>query len=208
MNQDPAKTLFKESWAAIIISNLSHLLSILVLYRLARTLQQAPRHANFPFVVSSLHIIAPGGIFLSAPYGESLFSFLNFSGIWLYCMSRQISNGSSPRRLKHDLLLLTSGILFALAATVRSNAILNGIIFAYDVVELLPRLPVLLTNLYGLRYLTSLASAGIVLAFGYALPQYIAYSEYCTGDAMAPEIRPWCTKIPPSIYTFVQDQYW
>lgn len=188
---------------AIGIANLSHLVSVLVLYRLVQLLN---RHShNLPFVAACLHILAPGGLFLSAPYAESLFSLLNFSGMLAYCESRQAGVATLLRR---DVLLLASGMLFGFAATVRSNALFSGILFAYDAIAAVAQLPRLLVSSSGLRYLTCLVLAGTCVAIGFALPQYVAYTEYCTGAVSSAHRRTWCDALPPSIYTFVQKYYW
>lgn len=203
-------SIWNQAWAGIIVANVSHLLSVLVLFQLARLLQPKKiEAAQWPFIAACMHIIAPAGIFLSAPYGESLFSLLNFTGVFAYCLSRKTTQEHASRRSLQDLFLVASGLLFGLAATVRSNAILNGTIFAYDLVLVLPNLPNMLTRVAGLRYLVCLASAGILLAAGFVGPQAIAYGQYCTVEAIGPEgKRVWCQRMLPSIYTFVQEHYW
>jgi len=201
------ETLYTEAWSAIIIANVSHLLSVLVLYKLARMLQWPKQDSKGAFISACLHIIAPGGIFLSAPYGESLFSCLNFLGILAYCTSRRAGVNASLRTSNNDACLIAAGLAFACAATVRSNALLNGFIFLYDVVEFVPHLHRRLINFRAVRYLASVALAGLLLAGGFTLPQYLAYKEYCTGDNVKRGVRPWCKRFPPSIYTFVQQHY-
>ena len=101
---------------------------------------------------------------------------------------------------------VTTGFFFGLASMVRSNGLLSGLIFVWDAVEGVRKilqakrkrrweeLPGLLGTLAG----------GSLVATGFALPQVVAYFEYCTGG----NTRPWCSRIPPSIYTWVQEHYW
>jgi phosphatidylinositol glycan class V len=197
----------------MLIANISHLLSVLVLYRLARTLTPPSKNASIPFVAATLHIISPAGLFLSAPYAESLFSLLQFSAILLYCRStpglvstRSIPETTSQRFLSHDVYLILSGFLFAIAATVRGNALFAGSIYAYDGMALLPHLLPLPRSLKIVRHAVSIILAGLLILSGFAFPQFLAYSEYCTGDVTpTPE---WCSAIPPSIYAYVQNHYW
>lgn len=156
-------------------------------------------HTATAFLASVLHIIAPAGIFLSAPCAESLFSLCNFAGILAYTASHGTQN---------PLYLLPAGLAFGAACTVRSNGLFSGLLFAYDVLALL--------HSHGLRLLTSpgallristLIVAGTCVAVGFVAPQWIAYREFCMQRA-GPTRRPWCEKMPPSIYTFVQDYYW
>jgi phosphatidylinositol glycan class V len=44
----------------------------------------------------------------------------------------------------------------------------------------------------------------MLVGIGFAAPQVVAYIEYCTGG----KSRPWCTRLIPSIYSWVQDHYW
>jgi phosphatidylinositol glycan class V len=50
--------------------------------------------------------------------------------------------------------------------------------------------------------------AGSFIATGAAIPQLIAFQEYCTHGSGPYMIRPWCKSYVPSIYTFVQSYYW
>lgn len=174
-----------------------------MLYRLAWLLNG--NNKSQAFIASCLHVFAPGGLFLSAPYAESLFSLLNFSGMLVYCEARRAGIAKGRQR---DLFLILSGLIFGAAATVRSNAIFSGILFAYEALVCLPKLPQLLTSVSGLRYVFSLVLGGSLAGLGFALPQYIAYLEYCTDSIPAAQRRTWCDAFPPSIYTFVQGHYW
>lgn len=49
--------------------------------------------------------------------------------------------------------------------------------------------------------------AGSCIAMGYIWPQYLAYKEYCIANIDASNV-PWCSKLPPSIYTSIQLRYW
>jgi len=199
--------------AAMFIANISHLLSVLVLYRLAKTLTPAAKTASIPFVAAALHIISPAGLFLSAPYAESLFSLLQFSAILLYCWSTPglAHTGSTPettsqRAISHDVYLLLSGLLFATAATVRGNALFAGSIYAYDGMALLPHLLPLPRSFKTVRHAISVILAGLLILAGFAYPQFLAYQEYCTGN-VAP-VPDWCSEVPASIYAYVQNHYW
>ena len=199
--------------AAMFIANTSNLLSVLVLYHLAKTLTPALKNGSIPFVAATLHIISPAGLFLSAPYAESLFSLLQFSATLVYCWSTPglsstgpVSDHTSQRHLSHELCLIVSGFLFAIAATIRGNALFAGSIYAYDGMALLPHLLPLPRDLKTIRHAISVIVAGLLILGGSAFPQFLAYKEYCTGDVTpSPE---WCADIPPSIYAYVQSHYW
>ncbi len=183
---------------AIILAHFAHLLSVLVLYHL--TLAIFAGAAGMAITAAALHIISPAGLFLSAPYAESLCALLSFSGCLLFTKSL---GPNSPDR---DLLVLASGVLFGAATTFRSNGLLSGILFLEEAVR----------NLYSLghsfspttvRRLFATGLGGVAVAVGFLFPQYIAYSEYC-GQLSSSAWRPWCGRMLPSIYAFVQAHYW
>lgn len=187
---------------AACISHVAHLLSVLVLFTL--TLAVFPRSTSgFAFTVASLHIISPAGIFLSAPYAESMCALLSFTGILIFQKS-VIPKGQST--LVHDFYVLLSGVLFGVATTFRSNAILNGLLLLEEAIRTFMSLSRGL-RLSTVRRLIATGLGGISVAAGLLLPQYISYSEYCRETGVA-SLRPWCGKLLPSIYTFVQDHYW
>ncbi|OJD40661.1 glycosyltransferase family 76 protein [Diplodia corticola] len=192
------------AWAGVVVSNASHLLSVLVLYQLVRLILPEPALHKTAFLTAVLHALSPAGLFLAAPYGEALFSLLNFSGMLCYAYARVQPNG--PLSLAANLLcMLTSGLCFGLATMVRSNGLLSGLILIYDVVRVLPGLLGQKSEMIAtLMRLTGTVLAGCMVAGGSIIPQWVAYLQYCTLD----QARPWCTKMPPSIYTWVQHHYW
>ena len=161
--------------------------------------------SGFALTAALLHIIAPAGIFLSAPYAESSCALLTFSGVLLFAKSSP-SNGKPSAR--HDLLVLLSGVSFGFATALRSNGILNGLLLLEEAVR------VLMSLRYGIqitaiRRLLATGLGGISVGAGFLLPQYIAWKEYCGhSDISGHSLRPWCQKSFPSIYSFVQDHYW
>ncbi|OCL02726.1 glycosyltransferase family 76 protein [Glonium stellatum] len=195
-------------WAGLLISLVSHLLSVLVLHRLFITVRKDTPNSKVAFVAAVLHIISPAGLFLSAPYGESLFSLFNFSGMLLYAKYQRAQQDRSSRHALKECYLVGSGCCFAMATSLRSNGLLSGLIFAYDVATLLPSLLGFRLDLIGFRRLLATVIAGLLTAIGFLGPQWLAYEEFC-GVAMSNgHVRPWCTKLFPSIYSWVQVHYW
>ncbi|KAL8818531.1 MAG: hypothetical protein Q9223_002854 [Gallowayella weberi] len=172
----------------------------------ARPLSQ--RSLGFALISASLHILSPAGLFLSAPYAESSFSFLNFAGFFLYALNLQAHDDGRPGL--RDILALASGIAFGLATMFRSNGILSGLLFCYDIVR-----SILTVRsdaqpqkiLASLRRVSFIGISGILMAVGSFFPQFLAYQEYCVQGK--PEHRAmWCTHRIPSIYAWVQSHYW
>ncbi|KAK4127261.1 glycosyltransferase family 76 protein [Parathielavia appendiculata] len=187
-----------EALAGILIANTAHLLSALVLYRLGQVIW---RDQILSLVSAIMHIISPAGLFLSVPYAETSFALLSFSGYLLLALSCR----AEQRPLYRDLYTVLAGILFGFATAFRSNGILNGIPFAWEVLRHLPKLSQRPTDT--LRQLLALGVGGVFVAAGSLGPQAVAYSRFCSGTSGAP-LRPWCQGYFPSIYTFVQQHYW
>ncbi|EME85108.1 glycosyltransferase family 76 protein, partial [Pseudocercospora fijiensis CIRAD86] len=201
--------LLRHATAGIALSHISHFLAVVILYQLTYDLIPASheRKRRVAFTTACLHVVSPGGLFLSASYGESFFALTNFAGSFCYLASwRWVSRQDPSSGLHAAAWAIASGVLFGTATMVRGNGLLSGIMFAWDAVLYLPELPRVLrerTPTDMLR-LFGVLTGGASVAIGYAIPQFEAYLEYCTGG----NSRPWCTKIPPSIYTFVQAHYW
>ncbi|OJJ49457.1 hypothetical protein ASPZODRAFT_60509 [Penicilliopsis zonata CBS 506.65] len=181
----------------VALSHLSHYLSVLVLYGLSVTVlgRDTPAKERVCLLAAALHIITPAGAFLSAPYGEPLFALLNFAGYYVY------SSSTGPRRVGR---LLGAAALFAVATTVRSNGILSGFLFASDAVRELHALVVHGCSVAALARLLLIVIGGCLVALGFVGPQLLAYRDYCLTDTP----RPWCQQALPSIYAWVQEEYW
>lgn len=183
-----------ESLAGILIAHVSHGLSTSVLYHLTnRVFSKASTNESkeLALVTSLLHVFSPAGLFLSAPYTESTFALLSFSGYYVFIRS------SGEPSVSKDARLVLAGVLFGLSTTVRSNGLLNGILFAEEATRALLSLRI--------RRLLAAGLGGAFVGTGFLLPQIMAYQHFCTG---ASDDREWCTRTIPSIYTFVQSNYW
>ena len=188
-----------QALAAIAISNAAHLLSALVLYRLGRVVW---RDHTLSLVAALLHVLSPAGLFLSAPYAESSFALLSFTGYLLFALGCR----AESRPFRRDGYTVLAGVLFGLATAFRSNGILNGIPFAWEVIRHLPRLAQ--RPLDTTRRLFALGVGGVCVAAGSLGPQVAAWLRFCSGASGATPARPWCRGYLPSIYAFVQSHYW
>lgn len=187
-----------EPLVGIVLANTSHLMASLVLYKLTNILI---RDATISFLSSILCIISPGGLFLSSPGPESPFSFLAFLGTLIFALRYQ--PGQSDVRKSSFVVL--SGAIFGFATTFRSNGLAYGLLFAVDAVQ--TGLGFLQKPAIPSMFLTGATLlGGLLVASGSILPQAVAWSTYCQPDS---DIwRPWCSNTVPSIYTFVQAEYW
>ncbi|KEQ75587.1 mannosyltransferase [Aureobasidium namibiae CBS 147.97] len=196
--------LYVQAFAGVLISHVSHLLSVFMLYGLVHHLpiMNIPERRKVAFIAASLHIFSSAGLFLSAPYAESLFSMLNFLGILLHV---GISYGMPLEKYGPSALirLLLSGVCFGLATTCRSNGVFSGLIYFHH-------LYMLFHSKINVRTIVTVAVIGlsaIMILAGMLLPQYLAYQDFCVFSP-ADELRPWCSRSLPSVYSWVQEHYW
>ncbi|RYP50853.1 hypothetical protein DL768_003688 [Monosporascus sp. mg162] len=190
-----------EPLVGVFVSHVSHLLSVLALYQLGLAIwgQDSRRLA---FVAALLHVLSPAGLFLSAPYAESAFALLSFLG---YLFFAKGIVGDKKRTVAHDVSVVAAGMWFGFAATFRSNGIFGGLPFAMELLGELASSPPTLTSV---RKRLALVVGGSAVAVGFAVPQIVAYLVFCSGSPETEEVRPWCLKALPSIYSFVQERYW
>ncbi|PKS11346.1 hypothetical protein jhhlp_003108 [Lomentospora prolificans] len=196
-------TVKSAALGAIAVSHLSHLATVLVLYSLVHRL--FPDSGRLALTTGLLHVLSPAGLFLSAPYAESLFAFLSFAGYNIYVSSASVPS-ENPTILR-GLGLILSGALLGLATACRTNGMLNGIIF---VVELFAALHVFVRSprLTHALAVVPPTVGGALVGLGSVVPQAAAYLRYCSDASGTGGLRPWCTKLVPSIYNFVQEHYW
>jgi phosphatidylinositol glycan class V len=194
-------------WTGLLVSNLSHLLSVLILYRLLRLVLPAHQNGHIPLIAAVLHVLSPASLFLSAPYAESLFSLLNFFGMLLYVLARQAGE-TTTWTVRADAYMLSSGLIFAAATLIRSNGLLSGLIFLYDMTCLLPDILAFRLGWHEIRRAFVTCVSGSMIAAGYISPQLVAYQSFCVVGASNSNSRPWCSAVIPSIYSWVQNYYW
>ncbi|KAF2261594.1 GPI mannosyltransferas-like protein 2 [Lojkania enalia] len=208
LSNDSSPSLRHYIFTGVVLSNLCHLGSAIVLYLLLKTITTRRENGRIPFIASVLHIISPAGMFLCAPYAEALFSFLNFFGMLLYASAKCTKKSTKLLVVGQDILLLASGLFFAAATAIRSNGLLSGLIFLFDVARSLsPVFSLRLTTL-DIRRLVVTCVAGSLTVVGYIGPQLLAYREYCATSRTDLGGRPWCNSMIPSIYSWVQSTYW
>nr|OQO23223.1 hypothetical protein B0A51_10408 [Rachicladosporium sp. CCFEE 5018] len=200
--------LVRNAIAGIVVSHAAHLAAVLVLYLFVRSAipSSEQRKAKIAYIAACLHIVSPAGIFLSAPYGEASYAFWSSIGAYCYLSAIKARQPPPSSQSQHipTIWLVLSGFCFGCSALVRSNGVLNGIIFAADASVFIHRRLTRGGRKGGLGSLVTYVAAGALTGLGFVLPQLVAYLEYCTGG----NTRPWCTALPPSIYTFVQSHYW
>lgn len=145
-------------------------------------------------------------MFLSAPYAESSFSFLNFAGYYLYAKA-MLKHGEGKEN-QSDPLALLAGVVFGIATTFRGNGLFSGLLLVWDALACGARILRFTDVASNVRHLLTVSISGLLMACIAIVPQYLAYNEYCVLGGIDSDKRPWCSSWPPSIYTGVQRQYW
>lgn len=196
--------LYIQTFAGVLISHVSHLLSVFMLYGLVQHLpiMSKPQRRKIAVVAATLHIFSSAGLFLSAPYAESLFSMLNFLGVLIHA--------GIPYELPLEkygpsalIRLLLSSVCFGLATTCRSNGVFSGLIYFHHVYMLLHSK----INIRTILTIAVIGLAAVTILAGMLIPQCLAYQDFCA-DTSAAELRPWCSRGLPSVYSWVQEHYW
>ncbi|KAK0640994.1 hypothetical protein B0T16DRAFT_205763 [Cercophora newfieldiana] len=222
---DAQGSALPETLVGILVANAFHLLSVVVLFRLSLLVwRNHPQRVLASLLSAALHVVSPAGLFLSSPFAESSCALFSFIGYLLYARSCL-----SAKPISQDGFLVLAGSSFGIATAFRSNGILNGIPFAWEVLQVLPRLAADLISTSGsgrgqmrtrqkgprstvnaVRRLLALGVGGLAVAAGSLVPQAVAYQRFCSGASGSTEMprRPWCQGYVPSIYTFVQRHYW
>mmetsp|Transcript_11119 Transcript_11119/g.18162 ORF Transcript_11119/g.18162 Transcript_11119/m.18162 type:complete len:435 (-) Transcript_11119:167-1471(-) len=171
--------------SGVIISLVSFLISVVLLYRLTYRLTD---NELLAYRSSCLFCFNPAGIFMSAIYTESPYAALSFGGV--LCLIRK-----SP---------YCAAILFMCAGAVRSNGILYGSFLVwYAFAECVSMKKDARIWRIGMCCVHSSVQVTMV-ALPTCLFQYYAYVRFCQGG----NSRPWCESYLPMIYSFVQKHYW
>lgn len=192
--------------AGILISNICHLLSVVVLYKLLTITTGSPQRHQIAFVGAALHITTSASLFLSAPYTEAPFAFFNLTGMLLYAQA-QLGARTQKSSAAEDAYKLGSGVSFALATLMRSNGLLSGLVLLYDAARYIPQIVSMQLAVHDVRRILITCTAGVIVALCFVSPQYLAYTEFCSETQMA-DAPEWCSRTVPSIYSWVQSHYW
>ncbi|XP_078366920.1 GPI alpha-1,6-mannosyltransferase 2-like [Oculina patagonica] len=162
---------------------------------------------NVALVSSLLFCINPASVFMSSLYTESLFSCLQFTAL---CYLEQ----ECPT---------IAVLLFGLGCATRSNGVLSCGFVTHRIIKNFVSTEVAslqsgqslftLLRVYNAvrAFLKIIILNGIVLA-PFILFQFYGYSLYCTPQTELTQDTvnhsPWCDKLIPFSYSYIQDSYW
>lgn len=167
--------------SGILISNISFIISALLLYRLSRAQKFTPHQSR---IASIMFCINPASVFMSSMYTESLFSLTSFYGFL---------------KLSQSNLLLAS-LSFAFATLTRSNGVLYAGFFIWKMISSKGK--------FSSRIMTIISSLlyTIITILPFITFQFMGKIQFCKN--INSNIRHWCNNSIPLIYSHVQSHYW
>lgn len=188
---------------AILLNVIFFVNAALVLYKLTALIF---RDGNIARIATTLYCFNPASIFFSAPYTESLFSWLSFS-VMLHCFRSNYRAAMLP---------------LALGMWCRSNGIINFGFVMYYVMR-----DACLNRLSTFKAMYKVSGAAIVAGFAFYIIQVYFYMLYCDGHkfemneyvenygrkngfilAGGLNRSAWCSFDIPFSYSYLQEKYW
>ena len=150
--------------------------------------KQLPKNFNITkcaYYSSFLLIIQPSGIFSMVAYSETSVQFLCYAALYFYFVSR------SRVTIQNKILYFLSGSLFSIAFGFRSNCLLYGVMYLFD-----------------LRQFNKLLDLCLVLLTGMQLFLALLYSNYVPYQFYCPDRGEWCNSFTKSLVSYAQAHYW
>lgn len=137
-----------------------------------------------------LYAFPPAPAVLAAPYTETVYACLTFTGLYLMYAKRY----------------LFSGLMLALATSIRSTGIFASLFYATTFIGPVIAQPLL----YGHAWPTMIKKyAQFVSLSAIVVAPFLAFQAYTYHSLCVPGFtRPWCTNTIPLSYSFVQREYW
>ena len=187
---------------AALVNVLAFSLSVVFLYKLTLLLSKSVEFAEVSVLLFCLN---PANVFFTVFYTESLYSFLQFAGMYVL-YQKDYGN------LKYIL----AGAIFAAGSATRSNGLtsVGFLLYSYliETVNLArncQRKGMTLHNLFSIGVKTlALASSMIFAVLPFVLYQYYAYTVYCNSKFYTKKEDHWCYQTIPISYSYIQRHYW
>ena len=178
---------------SILISNASHFASVLVLYRLSRTIYSS----RTSYIAALMMVLSPAGVFLTTNYSENLSNLTTLLTIYFYYKGVDFNNVAtrSNKSIKSVLMYLLSGVICAFSFTIRANSLLLGIFYLLDLYDF---------GIIDQDWPSSVLSiiAGSILGTTFIGQNIYHYLTFC------PQRQGWCLNKLPSLFLYAQSHYW
>lgn len=178
----------------IIINTMLLLITTKILYNITyfvcnSNLKYLPNNFDIykcSYYSSLLLIIQPSGIFSVICYSETSVQCLCYLALYLYLSSR------SRVAIQNKILYFLSGTLLSISFGFRSNVLLYGLIYIYD----------LIFNFRNLTDILCILTTGLQLFISLIYSNVITYQLYC------PDRGEWCNSSTKSLVFYAQSHYW
>ncbi|KAK6463223.1 GPI mannosyltransferase 2 [Scheffersomyces coipomensis] len=191
---------------SIVLSNLCHYLSVIVLYYLTLRYFESSNHGrrqsqHSPSQLARLSslflIISSAGIFLTINYSENLCNLLTYSAIYVYdcSLNYQDFKSTNKKSINNYYLYVFSGIIISLTFTIRANALLLGVIYLIDLYQFL----IINKNV---NNSIGAIMGGLPLFLMFVITNLISYLKFC------PQRGEWCNYKLPILFQYAQSHYW
>ena len=190
-NNNNNNSYYTAQLISIIISNLCHFASVVVLYYLTKEMDM-----KFGLMSSLLMIISPAGIFLTTNYSENLSNLLTLLMFYTYYKSMNFNDIKQPsnKSIINIFIYILSGIICAINFTIRANGLFLGMIYLFDLYHFIQ-------NKSPLQIILSIIT-GSFLFLTFLMTNIYHYIKFCPGR------NEWCNNIFPSLFQFAQYHYW
>ncbi|AET40063.1 GPI-anchor transamidase GPI18 Ecym_5301 [Eremothecium cymbalariae DBVPG len=179
-----------------------HYVSVWILYAL--TLQTFPKNSELAYKTALLFILSSAGGFLLAPYSEPLSFILAFLGMLMrgYALCYNVY-GHISFKYYGWIPYMLSAVAFSLATASRSNCIILGVYYVYDLFKLLKQRDFI--RAFWFPFIAGFMMLMLYCYIHYYLPYYF----------LCPYQQEWCSLSLPifsipytSFYSFLQGKYW
>lgn len=189
----------------VVVANACHYALCLVVYHLTAAVFRSNalrfnlelrRMAEYAGV---FYALAPGGVFLTAPYLEPVCALLSLLAMWL--RERLLDRGPLRKLLLvvvNRWLYLALGACAGLAVGARSNAVLLGYMYAYDLWQGWGQF----RRGGGRDALVVPVAGGSLVGLSLVVLTAVPYWQLC------PQRGEWCLDRVPLLYSYAQARYW
>ncbi|CCF57069.1 hypothetical protein KAFR_0C00740 [Kazachstania africana CBS 2517] len=193
-------------YTAVFYENIFHLLSCLVLYHLTLETFGSKRKFSREMALktSILFVFTSAAGFLLSIYSESLSCLLAFTGVWLRELSvKFVSSKQFDIPWKYwPLYVIATTLCFTLATVNRTNCILLGLFYIFDLFQLIK------LRHYKKAFLIPFLAGFLMFSCIIYQQYYIPFRTFCPqrGEWCHTQIYGFITK--ESLYSFIQSRYW
>ncbi|RCK60813.1 GPI mannosyltransferase 2 [Candida viswanathii] len=187
-------------FTSVVMSNMFHFISVILLYYLTNEINGG---GIISYYSSLFFIISPAGVFLTTNYSENFSNFLTLLALLAYFKAVNFNdvNQVSNKSIRNKALYVASGVVCAVAFTVRANSLFLGILYLLDLYHFWQnsKKPIRCDAILLMGYAVL---TGSLLFCTFVGTNVYHYLKFCPGRGE------WCNYAIPSLFQYAQDHYW